>query len=139
MCLSNCHKIKNHDEITCYKVVKNKGIFFNRYFSVYENFRYKIGELYEEPMKLKYYWNHLNKIEDGFFHTFKNYDDAVKYFEQMSHFFRYGLKIIECVIPSDAYVYEGEYTVFSYPYEVLSFKSYASTKIFPKKILKIKK
>lgn len=141
MCLYNADKIKNHGELTCYKVVFQKGLFKKKYFSVFEKFRYEIGKAYEVQTKGKsYYVKHRDIINGGFFHTFKNYDDAVDFLKLFSPFNkRFTFKIIECVIPSDCYVYEGEYEYRIADSEIRMPRSYASTKIFPKKIWKFEK
>ena len=71
------------------------------------------------------------KINDGAYHTFKNYEDALASYNNGKG----GQHIIECIIPKNSkYTYIGTCLLFTN--QTVCVESYASQKLKPIKIIK---
>lgn len=144
MCLSNAKKIELENDLTVYKVVR---IYDGNEDDIYPlvghgHYRFNViessdcqsagGELFGTKM-LYSIMNDEYRIYDGMFHSFSELYDCDKYVESIYNDVP-NLKIVECVIPKESLVFEGD---FCY-YDVLRWKvkSYASNKIIYKRIIK---
>jgi len=111
MCLFNAKKIEQEGEVTCYKILIRFDFDYN---DVYRSpfcigTSWKVGEtktaFFKQLFPCPTVVNKDGSVESGAFHTFKTWDDAVKY----SGWFAGKLFIAECVIPEDnEYLYEGD-------------------------------
>jgi hypothetical protein len=114
MCLSNARKIEITEPLIVYKF-KFKG----RYVSYVRKFRLKFGR------------NNIknivpvigNVIEEGFFHSFADKEDALMFLNGYSKW-----RIIKCLIPVDCEIYVGGYNF-------MDKISYASTSIIKSKFV----
>lgn len=146
MCLVDCNKIEQKDDIICYKVVKNlNDVVFRSPFKT--NTLWEIGKQKEikntsisNLKKYSFYKqkvianSYMHKIYGCAYHTFSSEMEAKKYIE-IAYIpeSRKGLSILKCVIPkSSKYVYEGVFHGVNYE----SYKSYASQKLKPIEVIK---
>lgn len=147
MCLSKAKQIRLEEDLTVYKFVgidKNNKIYplfghgvYN--FDVIETATCEkhgglsIKELCGLNVR---YTNNNDELEiyDGMFHSFDNIRDCKIYMDD-DDMQCVGAKLVECVIPKDSIVFEGEFEFFGYHGKEF-FKSYASNKIIYKRIIK---
>lgn len=133
-------------EIVCYKVVRipyqarhkfktELLLFFGkfkRYETYYRDTPITIGTtVYAEPVHTKEYLEFIEKHRDtldaGFIHSFKNKEDAVRLVKVWRHY----TAVVKCVIPVDAYYFEGAGGLF------YSEEHYASTALKCVKVIKL--
>lgn len=147
MCLSNAKQIQLKEDLTVYKFarVHDNCIIFPLFGHGVYNFHvveYATCEEHGGPeiqslcgLNVKYTNNNDElEIYDGMFHSFDNIRDCNIYMDDDDRQC-IGAKLIECVIPKDSIVFEGEFEFFGY-HGKESFKSYASNKIIYKRIIK---
>ena len=114
MCLINNKKIKNGGDIIAYKIFKVDG---EDLITPYMGLPMKLGESYFTGRKGCGYTR--EGIGHGFYHTYKNLDEARLWVKNKAPLDLDKFKIVKVLIPNQTredIVYEGDfYTIYSNP------------------------
>lgn len=129
MCLVDVKRIKNEEDIICYKVLYYDNITSNFYSPYFTRKKWIIGRT--ESLKdrtlpiVKDLHFNRNVIQEGAYHSYKNLNDAIRSIKHIS-----GRVVVKCVIPKNSkYVYEGVNGI------VGASEGYASQKLKPLEIV----